>query len=93
MKKPLCIGTSNLTGNICCGSISKDGISWLDDKTEVTIQACIAVVKHLQITGNQFICDIPGKGRYRLIVEKIEPDIYSEDEASARNEENYLKNC
>lgn len=46
MSKKLHVAVSPLTNTIYCGGVSKDGRTWLSNKTDVTHEAVIAVAHH-----------------------------------------------
>ena len=48
MSKKLRIGCSPLTGTIYAGTLLKDGITWGANKQDVTMDALLAVIGHVQ---------------------------------------------
>jgi len=71
MKKELKVAASPLTGTVFCGSVSKDGRSWLSDKTDVTGQACAAVAQHVLKEGGSVVVSRDGKPLYEINVKEL----------------------
>ena len=65
------VAPSPLTNTIFCGSVSKDGMTWLSNKTDVTGEACAAVAKHVLAHGEPLVVTCNGKPAYRINVEEI----------------------
>jgi len=69
------VALSPLTNNIYCGSVSKDGTTWLSNKTDVTNEAICAVVDHIiafkKKTGKDMELSIDGKPVLRVTIEDL----------------------
>jgi len=71
--KKLHIGFSPLTGTIYTGHLLKDGRTWAANKTDVTIEALVAVAQHGLKFGRPIeISRVDGTLEYRITVERIE---------------------
>lgn len=74
--KKIHVSLSPLTNTIYAGSISKDGMLWGKDKTDVTDEAICAVVDHIidfkKRTGKDLILSQNGKPVLRVAVENLE---------------------
>lgn len=51
MKKQLHVGASPLTGRIYAGTVLKDGRTWASGAQDVTVEALIAVMTHINHFG------------------------------------------
>lgn len=71
MSKQLHVAPSPLTNRIFCGYVSKDGRTWLSNKTDVTGEACAAVAKHVLFNAAPITVTENGVPKYRITVEKI----------------------
>ena len=69
--KQLHVAPSPLTNRIFCGHVSKDGMSWLSNKTDVTGEACASVAKHVLQNSDPVVVTENGKPRFRITVEEI----------------------
>lgn len=69
--KKLHVGCSPLTGTIFTGTVLKDGMTWGANKTDVTIEALVAVAQHTIKFGKPVeISRSDGNGvEYRITVE------------------------
>ena len=65
------VAPSPLTNTIFCGSVSKDGLNWLSNKTDVTGEACAAVAKYVLARGEPVVVTANGEPKYRITVEEI----------------------
>lgn len=65
------VAPSPLTNRIFCGGVSKDGRTWLSNKTDVTGEACAAVAQHVLAANNPLIVTCNGAPAYRITVEKL----------------------
>jgi hypothetical protein len=65
------VAPSPLTNTIFCGGVSKDGMTWLSNKTDVTGEACAAVAKHVLANGEPVVVTSNGVPKYRITVEEI----------------------
>ena len=74
MSKRLHVAPSLLTNTIYCGHVSKDGRTWLANKTDVTGEACAAVAKHVLATGGPVLVTENGVARYRIEVQDLRAD-------------------
>lgn len=71
MSKKLHVALSPITNTIYCGSVSKDGRSWLSNRTEVTGEACAAVAMHVLQHGDPVVVNENGTPRFRITVEDL----------------------
>lgn len=69
--KNLHVSTSPLTNRIFCGSVSKDGRTWLSNKTDVTGEACAAVAHHVMSNGSAVTVFANGKPAFEITVKPI----------------------
>lgn len=70
MGKKLHVGCSPLTGTIFAGTVLKDGRTWGAGKSDVTIEALVAVAEHAAHFGRPVEITGPdGKLEYRITVE------------------------
>ena len=69
--KKLHIAPSPLTNRIFCGHVSKDGSTWLSNKTDVTGEACASVAKHVLQNGVPIVVTENGNAKFRITVEEI----------------------
>ncbi|QHS09045.1 hypothetical protein [Sinimarinibacterium sp. NLF-5-8] len=70
MGKKLHVGCSPLTGTIFAGTVLKDGCTWGAGKSDVTIEALVAVAEHAARFGRPVEITGPdGKLEYRITVE------------------------
>lgn len=76
MKNKLHLSRSPLTNNIYCGSVSKDGTTWLSNKTDVTNDAICAVVDHIiafkKKTGKDLELSVDGVPVIRVTIEHLD---------------------
>ena len=71
--KKLHIATSELTGTIFAGTLLKCGRVWSANKSDITIEALVAVAEHVLKFGSPVvISDFDGKPEFRITVERIE---------------------
>ena len=75
MTKKIHVQASPLTNVIYAGSVSKDGTSWLSNRTDVTNEAICAVADHAikfkAKTGKDLELTVDGKVVTRIIVEDL----------------------
>lgn len=69
--KELHIGQSPLTNRIFCGSVSKNGRTWLGNKTDVTAEACAAVAEHVVKNSAPVTVFEEGKAKYKITVDVL----------------------
>lgn len=70
--KKLHIAASPLTGTIFAGTVLKDGRTWGANKSDVTIEALVAVAEHtLQFGKPVEITKADGAPEYRITVDKL----------------------
>lgn len=69
--RTLHVSISPLTNKIYCGSVSKDGVTWLSNKTDVTGEACAAVALKAIAQNGELIVHEGGKPKYRITAEEI----------------------
>lgn len=67
------VAPSPLTNRIFCGSVSKNGLEWLSNKTDVTGDACAAVAIHALSQNGSVIVTENGKAKYEISVKEL-PD-------------------
>lgn len=65
------VAPSALTNRIFCGGVSKDGRTWLSNKTDVTGEACAAVAQHVLANEKPVIVICNGVPTYRITVEQL----------------------
>ena len=71
--RKLHVATSQLTGTIFAGTVLRDGRTWGANKTDVTIDALVAVAEHGQKFGKPIeISRADGTPEYRITVERID---------------------
>ena len=74
--KKLHIATSELTGTIFAGTLLKCGRVWSANKSDITIEALVAVAEHVLKFGSPVvISDFDGKPEFRITVERIEDEV------------------
>ena len=76
MLQKLHIGTSPLNGTIHIGYLLKDGRTWANNKTDVTIDALVAVIEHALLfkerSGeNIIVSEINGNKVYEIAVKRL----------------------
>ena len=72
MSKPIRVGMAPITGRIFAGSLMKDGRTWAADRTDVTIDALVAVAEHTLKFGEPVEISRPdGTPEYRITVERL----------------------
>lgn len=72
MKKDIHIAASPLTGTIYAGNTLKEGV-WAANKKDVTLEALVAVAKHVEKFGEPVeLSRQNGTIEYRITVEKLE---------------------
>ncbi len=69
--KTLHVAPSPLTNRIFCGHVSKDGMTWLSNKTDVTGETCASVAKHVLQNGESVVVSENGNEKFRITVEEI----------------------
>lgn len=69
--KKLHVAPSPLTNRIFCGHVSKDGTTWLSNKTDVTGEACAAVAKHAIAKGGTTIVTENGLPKFEITVKEL----------------------
>jgi len=73
-RKSIAVGTSPINGEIFAGTLMKDGVSWSENKTEVTMQALYAVAEHISRfkEDSSVILTHGGKQKFKLTVESLQ---------------------
>jgi len=71
MKKTLHVATSPLTGTIYAGTLLKCGNVWSANKSDVTVEALVAVAEHALQFGKPVVIHANGKPEYRITVERL----------------------
>jgi len=73
MSKNLHVAASPLTGTIFAGTVLKDGRTWSANKTDVTVEALVAVAEHTLRFGEPVeISKADGTPEFRITVERLE---------------------
>lgn len=77
--KKIHVAASPLTGTIFAGALLRDGRTWAANKTDVTLEALVAVAEHGLKFGrhsgnNMAVIELNANGKvvYRLTIEQIE---------------------
>ena len=70
--KKLHVAPSPLTNRIFCGHVSKNGMTWLSNKTDVTGEACAAVAIHAIAKGGTTTVTENGVPKFEITAKKIE---------------------
>lgn len=71
MNKKLHVGCSALSGNIYCGHVLKDGRTWAANKTDVTVEALVAVAEHTLAFGKPVVINAKGLPKYEITVRDL----------------------
>ena len=75
MNKPIRVAISPLTDTIYAGNVSKDGRTWLSNKTDVTGEACAAVAIHILARDGEITVTENGEPKYKICVTLLPEDI------------------
>lgn len=65
------VAMSYLSNKIYCGSVGKDGRTWLSNQTDVTGEACAAVALHALARDGSVIVTENGKPKYEINVKEL----------------------
>lgn len=71
MNKKLHVGCSPLSFNIYCGHVLKDGRTWAANKTDVTVEALVAVAQHAVAFGKPVVIRENGTPKYELVAREL----------------------
>lgn len=71
-KRPIRVGYSPLTKRIYAGHVAKDGVSWLEGKTDVTTEALLAVIGHIEPGNVTALTAKDGSHSYQIEVRRVE---------------------
>lgn len=71
MRKPIVVATSPLTNKIYAGTLLKDGVTWSENRDDVTGLACGAVVEHVMRRGGTVVVNANGTPAFEITVRKL----------------------
>jgi len=73
MKSKIRVANSSLTNTIYAGNVQKNGRTWCANKTDVTLEALVAVSEHvIEFGKNVIVTDEEGNPVYTISVIKHE---------------------
>lgn len=72
MRKPFHVGYSPLTKRIYAGHVAKDGQSWLEGKSDVTTEALLAVIGHIEPGNVTTLTAADGSHSFEITVRRVE---------------------
>lgn len=74
MRRPFHVGYSPLTKHIYAGHVAKDGQSRLEGKTDVTTEALLAVIGHIEPGNVTTLTAADESHSYQIEVRRVEAD-------------------
>lgn len=72
--KKLHVAQSPLTNRIFCGHVMKNQMTWAANKADVTVEACVAVAKHVLANGHPTVITADGVPEFEITVRDLRPN-------------------
>jgi len=72
-RKPIVVAASPINGEIFAGTLMRDGMSWSNNRNDVTMQALYAVAEHISMreAGNTVVVGRNGKPEFEITVRDL----------------------